>query len=38
MGPFGCPLGTFLAYVVSACTVVAAVVWSVNDARKGREE
>ncbi len=38
MRPFGCPLGTFLAYVASFATVVAALVWSINDARKGREE
>lgn len=38
MRPFGCPLETFLAYVVSLATVIAAVVWSANDARKGRKE
>jgi hypothetical protein len=34
---FGCPLGTFLAYVVCLGTVVAAVIWAAFDARRERK-
>ena len=35
---FGCPLGTFLAYVVSFAAVLCSVVWALLDARRERRE
>jgi len=34
MGPFNMPWGTFMALIVTAASIVAAVVWAVNDKRR----
>jgi len=30
MGPFGCPWSTFSAYIISALSVVGAIVWALR--------
>ena len=34
MGPFNMTWGTFMAFVVTAGSIVIAVAWALNDARK----
>lgn len=37
MGPFNMTWGTFSAFIVTAVSIVIAVVWAVNDKRRDRE-
>jgi crotonobetainyl-CoA:carnitine CoA-transferase CaiB-like acyl-CoA transferase len=34
MGPFNLPWSTFLAFVVTGASVVAAIVWALHDRRR----
>lgn len=37
MGPFNMPWGTFMAFIVTAASIVAAVVWAVVAKRRDKK-